>query len=477
MVSSCTSNEQVTIKGGMDYVGSAEIFLEKPPLHYKYAPKNRYRVSPDSNGQFSQTVSVDSTRVLSFVIGDQEYPVVSTPGATIELSIRRSFFPDSVTIEGYPHNWDEMYQKFQAADKKLMHSIEEEISAFREGKQTDVLELYKNRINIAKRHLGDTPLEIYYHKAIGEYLVKRLEAITYRRGQPGFDPQKERQRVLEKAKKYNFFTYKVLKHQRAGIRDFTNAYANTFGVEERLEKKYGQDLIQYDIKRLGYETMDSARTAVLDHIEGRRALAYSRMHLIAERIGEMSPEVAEPSYRDFLDKYQGQFPRYASFLKEFYDEVKSVSPGQPAVDFSLPNQNGEMLTMDDFKGKYVLLDFWAAWCIPCLDEFPHMRELYNKYSRKNFEIVAISIEEDSLTWQRALTRFQNPWVQLYGGNGFQQETFKAYRGGGIPFYILVNRQGNIQRYNDIRPSFNLESVLDSLIASDTTGTASNVSTD
>jgi hypothetical protein len=92
-----------------------------------------------------------------------------------------------------------------------------------------------------------------------------------------------------------------------------------------------------------------------------------------------------------------------------------------------------------------------------------MKDLYNKYSRENFEIVAISIEEDSLRWRKTIQQFENPWPQLYGGNSFQQETFQAYRGGGIPFYILVGPEGDILRYNDVRPSFNLPSILDSLI--------------
>ncbi len=462
LLTSCTKTDRFIIEGNMDYVGSSEIYIEKPPLHYKYSPEKQFRISPNSEGYFKNTIPVDSTQVLFFVIDDTKYPVVARPGNNIELDIHRSWFPDSVSVEGYLQPWHEMYSDFRSADKKILQSIEKQLAAFRDGNQTDVLELYKNRISVAKRHLGDTPLEIYYHKAIGEYLVKRLESITYNRNDGDVNPEEERQHILHKAKKLNFFTFEVLKNQRAGIRDFTNAYANTFGVEQRIEEKYGQDLIEYDIKRLGYTTLDSARTSVLDHIEGRKAKAYARMHLIAERIGEMSPEVAEPSYLDFLNKYQ-DFPKYTSFLKTFYKQVKSVSPGQPAVDFSLPNQEEEIVQMDDFKGKYVLLDFWAAWCIPCLNEFSHMRDLYKKYTRDDFEIVAISIEEDSLAWRNALNRFENPWIQLYGGNGFDQKTFSSYRGGGIPFYILVNRKGNIERYNDIRPSFNLDQVLDSLI--------------
>lgn len=447
----------------MDYVGSSDMYLKKQPLHYKYAPEERFQLNPDNQGGFTIKIPADSTEIIFFVIDEEQYPIIVEPGKSLSLSIQRAYFPDSVTVRGYNQNWDKLYSKFRAEEIKILKSIEKELPAFRDGEATDVVELYKNRIMIAKRYLGDTPLDIYYHRAVGEYLVKRLEEIKYRRSDPALNVHKSREHVLREAKKMNFFSYKVLKDQRAGIRDFTNAFANTFGVEARIEDQYGQDLTQYDIKRLGYETLDSARTSILKHIDGRKALAYSKMHLIAERIGEMSPEVAKSSYQDFLEEYE-DFPRYTSFLRDFYREVKSVSPGQPAVDFALPNQTGETVRMSDLEGKYVLLDFWAVWCIPCLNEFSHMKRLYNKYPREDFEIVAISIENDSLTWNQALQRFENPWIQLYGGNGFDQETFQTYRGGGIPFYILVNRKGNIERYNDIRPSFNLEGVMDSLLA-------------
>jgi hypothetical protein len=66
-------------------------------------------------------------------------------------------------------------------------------------------------------------------------------------------------------------------------------------------------------------------------------------------------------------------------------------------------------------------------------------------------------------WVQDVNRLELPWIQLYGGKGFEEETFKAYKGGGIPFYILVDPNGNIARYNDIRPSFNFTEVLDSLL--------------
>ena len=464
LVYGCSTGDVTQLNGHIDYTGSSELFVEKQPLHYKYSAKEIIPVEPDNNGNFSLSVAGPAWEVVFFTIDDAAYPIILKPGHALEMTVQRAHFPDSVVVSGYSQDWNQLYIQYREEEKLIMRSVSGEVRDFREGKPNDLLDLYKERIKVAKRFLGDTPLDLYYHKAIGEYLVKRLQNIKYRREQPEFNPERERNAVIELAKEWDFFTYEVLRDQRAGIRDFTNAYANTFGVEKRIEQKYGQELMQYDVKRLGYETLDSARTSVLKHIDQRKALAYAKMHLIAERIGEMSPKVARPSYTAYRNNFD-DFPTYTNFLQHFYEEVKSVSPGQPAVPFSLTSQYGKTVRMEDFRGSYVLLDFWASWCIPCLDEFPLMQKLYQEYSRDDFEIVGISIEEDSLKWRQAIQRFNNPWIQLYGGNGFDQETFEAYKGGGIPFYVLVDREGNILRYNDIRPSFNLPSVLDSLITS------------
>lgn len=458
----CDKDNDTQLSGNIDYVGSSDIYVSKQPVHYKYAPKKRFPVSPDSEGNFSLSIPIDSTQIIDFTIDDQSYPVVAAPGGTLELQVFRSEFPDSVQVTGYPQPWDTLFASYYDQAQRLLAQAEQQLPAFRKGDSTTVVKLYKDRYQLAGKFFQETPLDDLYHKAIGEYLVKRLEKLKYQRTQTDIDPENIRQNILSEAQDLNFFSFKSLHAQRAGIRDFTNAYANTFGVADSLEKEYGQELTKYDVKRLGYQTLDSARTSVLQYIPEGRAKAYAKMHLVAERIGEMPLEVATPSYKEFISEY-GEFPKYTSFLEEFYQQIERVSPGNPAVPFALPNANGEIVEMKDFRGKYVLLDFWASWCIPCLDEFPHMKDLYNEYSRDNFEIVAISIEDDSLRWRQSIQRFENPWPQLYGGNSFQQETFRTYRGGGIPFYILVGPKGNILRYNDVRPSFNLPSVLDSLI--------------
>jgi hypothetical protein len=88
--------------------------------------------------------------------------------------------------------------------------------------------------------------------------------------------------------------------------------------------------------------------------------------------------------------------------------------------------------------------------------------LYSKYGQERFEILAISLDMDKATWLQSLKKHRNPWIQVWGSGEFENELFQEFRGGGIPFYVLIDAEGRIVRYNDVRPSFNLEETLDEI---------------
>lgn len=461
LLSCQAENKSYTLKGNLDYLGEGEFFIEKEPLHYKYSPKQQYPISVDKKGNFDIHIPVENTELAWLVLDDDRFPLILKPGHTEKLTITRADFPQQISFQDATTNYSP-YIAYLNDIEGLDTRIEKEMNNFRDGLENQAIELSLMKIEIAKQHLTDTPFSRFILQAQGEYLVNRIKSVEYQFYKEGFDADKERQAVLEEAKELGFFTLQSLKAQRAGIRDFSHYYARTFGIYNRIREEFGQNLAEYDIKRLGYEELNEKRLQVIAQIEDRQAEAYARMFLVAERIGELPLEVATTSYERYLNEFP-EYEEYTSFLTYFYNEIKSVSPGQPAIAFSLPDENGKLHSMSDYRGKYVLLDFWAGWCQPCLEEFPHMQRIYAKYPREQFEIIGISTEEDESVWRNDIQRFRNPWIQLYGGNGFEQKTFRAYKGGGIPFYILVDPQGNIARYNDIRASFNLEEVLDQLI--------------
>lgn len=457
-------SDSVTIKGTIDYLGDDHLILNEIPVHYKYAPASQETLFVNEDGYFSDTISMSSPEIRELHIGDNVYPLYLAPNRNLDLTIQRADFPKNVTVNGYSDNLDERFNKFLHSATDLERNIVQEEEKMKSGKQNNLLTLSRKKCVLAEQYLNDTPLENYYLKAIGEYLVFKIRTIEYNhRYNKSFNADSARNALFQEADSLNFFTIESMKAQRAGIRDFAHYYARTFGIYDSVKKAYNMDLSEYDIKRVAYEELNEKRVQVLKHMESRDALTHAKMYLIAERIGEQGLETARSSYEVYQQEFS-DYPEYTEFLRYFYNEIKSVSPGEPAVPFALPDMEGEIHTMEDYLGKFVLLDFWAGWCQPCLNEFPHMKEIYQEYSRDQLEIIGISNEEDSLLWVQDVNRLDLPWPQLYGGNGFQEKTFKAYKGGGIPFYILVDPNGKIARYNDIRASFNFTTVFDSLLS-------------
>ena len=464
LLNSCINIEEkkFSISGNIDYVGDANLNISRIPLHYKYSPKEEFIVTADELGNFSLSVPLEDNSLLLFSIDDESFLLIADANDQLNLKIKRADFPLGIEISSNNLTEYQSYQKYLNDVKGLDTRIEKEMNKYRDGLENSAISLSEEKIAIAKDNLSGSSFENLIWKATGELVVNKIKSIEYRFSNTNFDPDKERVSVLSEAKNQGVFSLKSLQSQRAGIRDITHYYARTFGIYDSVNTAQGKELAEYDIKRIAYEELNGKRLEVLKYIDERQALAYAKLFLVAERIGEIELTKAEASYRSYLEEYE-DFPKYIEFLTYFYNEIKSVSPGEPGISFSLTDKDGIIHTLEEYKGKYLMLDFWAGWCQPCLEEFPIMKKIYNDFSRDDFEIVAISTEIDKSVWEDDIDRFKNPWPQLYGGNGFNQETFKAYKGGGIPFYILIDREGNIIRYNDIRATFNLREVLNDLI--------------
>jgi len=439
-----------------------EAWLEVKPLHYKYSPKQRWTLSKGPSVDFETQVNVPLDRWLVLRIGSVDYdlPRLQQGHLYIEVDALQSPPIVSIQVNNEPLN---DYLRWLKDDVRLAEQIKTLRNVDSPDRFDEIIRLSRLRYDQAASAFSQSELEHSAHKLLGEHYLARLQAIRERPDPRSASAEQLRQAIILDARKHNFFTLEVLRAQRAGSRDFTHAYAQSFGFDRDVKKAYAKSISDYDLQRLAYSSLDSARQAVAAIIKDPGAKAYTEMHLVAERLGDAPFNLAEPPYQDWMKAYAERFPEWASFLQEHYRAIQQVTPGQPAIPFMWEDTQGKIVRMDSLKGRYGLLDFWANWCAPCLDEFPAMRSLYQTYSRSDFEIVAISLDLDREYWLRRNRVHQNPWIQVWGGKQFEQETFMAYRGGGIPFYILIDREGKILRYNDIRPSFNLATVLDSLI--------------
>ena len=123
---------------------------------------------------------------------------------------------------------------------------------------------------------------------------------------------------------------------------------------------------------------------------------------------------------------------------EFSNQV-AIESDIPAPDFNFPGLDGKMVSLSDYQGKVVLVNIWATWCPPCVDEMPSMEKLYRKFKKQNFEILAVSIDESG---HKAVAPFMKKNGLTFPALIDSDGTIKsAYRITAIPESFIIDKQG------------------------------------
>ena len=117
--------------------------------------------------------------------------------------------------------------------------------------------------------------------------------------------------------------------------------------------------------------------------------------------------------------------------------------GKPVPDFTATDLDGNPISLQDYRGKVVLLDFWAVWCGPCIAEMPNVKRVYNSYKDEGFDIIGISLDTDEARLRNYLKENDIPWRQIFSGKGWQSPVSQQYDIRAIPAPWLIARDGTL----------------------------------
>lgn len=160
-------------------------------------------------------------------------------------------------------------------------------------------------------------------------------------------------------------------------------------------------------------------------------------------------DVIEPA----LDRLERQSAAAGNLVAEYRKAAAEskerrgrMKEGNPAPDFSFQTEKGGKQSLSEYKGKVLLLDFWASWCGPCRQEIPGMKQYYEEYRDKGVEFLSVSIDAKREAWTKAVSDEGMTWRQGWVTDA-GKSVMDTYQFGGIPFIILVDKDGNIYRKN------------------------------
>lgn len=140
--------------------------------------------------------------------------------------------------------------------------------------------------------------------------------------------------------------------------------------------------------------------------------------------------------------------QYVDDLNEILEKQRKVEVGQIAPDFSEASSvDGEEISLSDFRGNYLLIDFWASWCGPCRGENPNVVKNYNKYHDKGFNILGVSLDEDKEAWLKAIEDDKLTWPQVSDLQGWKCAAADLYFVRSIPHSVLLDPDGKIVAKN------------------------------
>lgn len=120
--------------------------------------------------------------------------------------------------------------------------------------------------------------------------------------------------------------------------------------------------------------------------------------------------------------------------------------GKPAPDFSITDVDGNTISLEDFHGEVLLLDFWSTTCNPCICEMPNVKKVYDEFNEMGFEVIAISLDEDETRLKDFLNTCNLPWRQVFTGEGWETPLRKLYKVRGIPSPWLIDKEGKVISY-------------------------------
>ncbi len=245
-------------------------------------------------------------------------------------------------------------------------------------------------------------------------------------------------------------------------------------VKDYPDYERSQDL-RYELKGIySFKGEHDKAINMLDEIlahtpeaDGKRAkieeqVTIEKILVVEQKLKATYSEDLEKKLVNDIAEFNKKYPE--SKAKSFVEGIErtlALRIGSPIIEYKTKDLDGVAFSFAKYKGKVLLLDFWATWCKPCVDEMPNVLTTYNKFHKKGFDIVGVSFDSDLKKMKEFIIKEKMTWRQIADGKGWKSEFGQFYNIRSIPSTYLIDRKGVI-RYMNLRGK-ELEDAVDKLI--------------
>ena len=232
--------------------------------------------------------------------------------------------------------------------------------------------------------------------------------------------------------------------------DFYRNYQLMIGISQNVYRIQGMDdQAKQDLSMKFYDLLGQDANARTKYL----AESYADRNSVLAILPGLRGAENEAFVDEVLAKLEAKNPNYAPLVKYKGDRAEAkaqqarLADGMPAPEFSYPTADGKKnYGPQSFKGKILVLDFWASWCGPCRQEIPNLKKDYKEFSDKGVVFLSVSVDKDPVAWKKAMKEENMPWTQVNAPKA-GKEVMKLYQFSGIPYIVVIDKEGRIVAKN------------------------------
>lgn len=393
----------------------------------------------DKKKNYTVTINQSSPVYLNLSYGNTSWLLYAIPGDTLTVELKGKKGEYKPVFTGKRGGDNTVLQEYMQQFKDNRKDIEQHLrsdSAFVFRKYRDTLEqrsmrfIRERKSKVSPGFYQQLTSDIRYAACIDKMnYLKRNRMYSIRPGEeettlPGYFDFLYRRGIVNDSAlvspAYTRFIDLYLFHQYLRTVNFTRSKMNVTS-----EELYSYAKVIYDNKTLEQELVNLFRFAMT-----REETKGAEMILADLQQRKFDTTVINPMERQLI-------------------RLKAFGPGAMAPDFKLLDLDGKPVSLSDFRGKVVYLDFWASWCGPCMREMPASAELKKKFAGKDIAFLYVSLDSEEQKWRDAIKNKNIEGKHLIVG---KSDVTQVYRISSIPRYIIINRKGELVDINAARPS-------------------------